>query len=234
MVNEIEKGFDDEPVANLLRNLKRVEAPKDFEFKVKARVAAGTMNEKRPAGIPVWAKAAVPVGLVLAVGGYIGSNAIYTPAPADTPAVAAVDRQTQVEQPMAPVAVEPTGTSSQVITPSAPVRRSPAVAAVRRPARLTRPSGGSIDSAVRQGKSLDIRDRSAVDAFAEIGVTGDVDDTGMKIDSAASKSGLRAGDVVESISGHAVDAKTTVKGRLAGKTLRVRRDGKTVDVIVRN
>jgi len=76
MANEIEKEFDNEPIANLLRDLKRVEAPKDFDFKVKARIAKGVTPTRT--GVPLWVKAATPVGLLVAIGGYLGMTSLQT------------------------------------------------------------------------------------------------------------------------------------------------------------
>lgn len=85
MVNESENK-ETNAVAGLLGSLPRVEAPNDFDFRVKARIAAG--RPARVSWFPNVARVAVPLGLVLSVGGYFGYRSVYQPASADVAAVA--------------------------------------------------------------------------------------------------------------------------------------------------
>lgn len=227
MIEKDKFEFDNEPVANLLHDLKRVDAPKDFDFKVRARIAQGRPSARR--GMPAWVKAAVPLGLVLAAGGYIGLNSMYSPTQNDVPEVAAITEQPRIETPTAPAISDP-----QVEAPK-PVGGPDTVAvSTKKNTKTVRPTGGSIDSAVRQSKTLDIRERSAGEAFSEIGVKGTFETAGMKVDAADEKHGLKTGDVIESVNGRPLSEASTVKGGLAGKTIRVRRDGKTVEVVIKN
>lgn len=84
MVNESENK-ETNAVADLLGSLPRIEAPKDFDFRVKARISAG--RPARVSWFPAAAKVAVPLGLVLSVGGYFGYRSIYQPAANDVVAV---------------------------------------------------------------------------------------------------------------------------------------------------
>lgn len=85
MVNESEDK-ETQAVAGLLDSLPRVEAPKDFDFRVKARIAAG--QPARVSWFPMAARVAVPLGLVLSVGGYFGYQSVYPPASNDIVSVA--------------------------------------------------------------------------------------------------------------------------------------------------
>lgn len=76
MVNGSEKK-DEIAVAGLLESLPRVEAPGDFDLRVRARIAAG--RPKRTPWFPAAVRVAVPLGLVLSVGGYVGYRAVYQP-----------------------------------------------------------------------------------------------------------------------------------------------------------
>ena len=235
MVNEIEKEFDNEPVADLLRNLKRVEAPKDFDFKVKARIASGAAPTR--SGVPLWVKAAAPVGLLLAIGGYLGMTSLQTPKPADVQ-VAAIAPQPKVETPAA-ATVPPAPVISAPATPSVSRTDNSTVATVKKPVVRSRPAGGSIVSAARIPKEIVLKDVPVSEALSRSGAGATFDGSGLKVGSttlngSASRSGLKAGDVIESINGQSVNAGMTVKGRLEGKTVRVRRDGKTVDILIRN
>ncbi|MGD9563459.1 MAG: PDZ domain-containing protein [Pyrinomonadaceae bacterium] len=61
-------GSDEHQISRLLGGLKRVEAPKDFDFHLKARIANARPESYRPTGLLSILKYAVPLGLFLAVG----------------------------------------------------------------------------------------------------------------------------------------------------------------------
>lgn len=98
MVNESENK-DTDAVAGLLGSLPRVEAPNDFDFRVKARIAAG--QPAKIAWFPSVARVAVPLGLVLSVGGYFGYRSNYYQAAATDVATVAKS-QTDSTVPTAP------------------------------------------------------------------------------------------------------------------------------------
>jgi len=85
MVNESENKETD-AVAGLLGSLPRVEAPNDFDFRVKARIAAG--QPVRVSWFPSVVRVAVPLGLVLSVGGYFGYQSVYHSVTPETAVVA--------------------------------------------------------------------------------------------------------------------------------------------------
>ena len=74
MVNE--NNINQEPEADdihrLLSGLKRVEAPTDFDFHVRARIAKGRPAEKRSSWFSPAVGFAIPLVLVIAIGGYFG------------------------------------------------------------------------------------------------------------------------------------------------------------------
>ena len=86
MINESENK-DDMAVTGLLGSLPHVEAPNDFNFRVKARIAAG--QPARLSWFPNAVRVAVPLGLALSVGGYFGYRAMYQDVAPQTPTVAA-------------------------------------------------------------------------------------------------------------------------------------------------
>ncbi len=67
----------DDKISQLLSAMPRVEAPGDFGFRVKARIAEGRPVNSQPLWLPTAIKAAVPLGLVLAIGGYVGVTSFY-------------------------------------------------------------------------------------------------------------------------------------------------------------
>src|SRR5882757_9958101 len=88
MENEEQKIYEDEPVSKLLGGLKRVEAPNDFDFRVKARIAAGKPADRSASWLPASVRYAVPLVLLVLVGGYIAFNAFYSAKKIDAPAMA--------------------------------------------------------------------------------------------------------------------------------------------------
>jgi hypothetical protein len=241
MVNEVpdKMEFDDVPVANLLRNLKRVDAPRDFDHRVRAKIAQGRPKADRGWVIPVWAKAGVTAALILGLASYIGFNSIPT-GPSTTATVTEAPPSVQT---LRPVAAEPA-------TPAAPLETRPEVASIQptstpaRPATVRRQNpkrtaagGGSVDFAVRIGKTVEVSDLPVTDVLSRAGAKVSFEGNSMKVDDAtgsAVRSGLKPGDVIESIDGKSVDAKSTLKRTAAGRNLRVRRDGKILDIVIKN
>ncbi len=170
MVNESENK-ETNAVAGLLGSLPRVEAPNDFDFRVKARIAAG--QPARVAWFPAAARVAVPLGLVLSVGGYFGYRAVYqtvatdvavvntnsgpiplSPATAEFVAANAVAPETPGQVGMGNPTVKPptidgkmaTATKADLdpkIDPSTDDRRT-----------IGNSRGGSFDTAVKESKTI--------------------------------------------------------------------------------
>lgn len=69
---------DDAKVARMLGGLRRAEAPKDFDFHLKARIAAGSPAEmRRPRFLPVLTYA-LPLGLLLIITGFVAYSSYFT------------------------------------------------------------------------------------------------------------------------------------------------------------
>src|SRR5436190_4917257 len=77
MANE-EKNFENDEINHLLGSLKRVDAPGDFEFRVRARIAAGR-PAVRATLLPSFGKAAAMMLLLAAVAGYFGFRSYRSP-----------------------------------------------------------------------------------------------------------------------------------------------------------
>jgi membrane-associated protease RseP (regulator of RpoE activity) len=74
----------DEKIIQLLSALPRVEAPGDFGFRVKAGIAQGKPASGTSLWMPTAVKAALPLMLLVLVGGYFAVTTLYTTI--DTPA----------------------------------------------------------------------------------------------------------------------------------------------------
>ncbi|MEQ1924260.1 MAG: PDZ domain-containing protein [Pyrinomonadaceae bacterium] len=237
---------NNEPVSRLLGELKHVEAPSEFDFGVRARIAAGRPAEKGGFRIPVWLAYGAPLALVLAVGGYFALNSFYSVGDANVPAVA-LNEKTNVAAPIpAPsievVSVPPTTKPDEQLTAKKPdVVSNSEVVAVKKPvARAKSSGGGSIDLASREGRRFHRTPQiPAKDVLNLIGAKGGFEAEGWRVQSTtpnslAERSQIQTGDVIESVNGQAVNDKTSFRSTTSLKTLRVRRDGKSVDIVIKN
>ncbi|MEQ1606927.1 MAG: hypothetical protein ABL999_18845 [Pyrinomonadaceae bacterium] len=246
MVNE-EKNTqepDHLDVGRLIGTLKRVQAPKDFDFHVKARIAKGRPVERRASWLPASVRYAMPLVLLLAIGGYFGFKTMYSTEEANVPVVSYAP-----SQPVIPVAdavasqpetVRETTTSQTVAEVKTPeqankitktVQKTPATADVK----TEKPGGGSFviggsSPKVFGQNTIDDNDPaptpappkkvlvSASQYLSSVGIAASSSGSGGRIQSvsgSAASAGIQVGDVIESVS---VQTGTVV----------VRRDGKTI------
>lgn len=70
---------DEQKIAQMLGGLRRVEAPGDFEFRVKARIAKGAPSESGPAPLFGKFKYFAPLALAMIVAGFIGFSDLMSP-----------------------------------------------------------------------------------------------------------------------------------------------------------
>ena len=236
---------NNEPVSRLLGELKHVEAPSDFNFGVRARIAAGRPVEKRGFPIPVWLVYGAPLVLLLAVGGYFGLNSFYLVNDASVPVVAVNENPNiapPIPAPSVEVAVAPITQPDDQLVAKKPITISnSAVAAVKKPTvKDKNTGGGSIDLASREGRRIHrVPQIPAKTVLDLIGAKGGFDEDGWRVQSTtpnslAERSQIKTGDVIESVNGQAVTDKTSFRSTTSLKTVRVRRDGKTVDIVIKN
>ena len=259
MSNEEQKNFEieNDPVRSLLGGLKRVEAPGDFDFRVKARIASGRPADRSASWLPALAKLSVPLAVLLLIGGFFGYNALY---PTNNVAVAPVVETQSVlpvpdRKPVEPVAA-PSNEVVAKVNETKPAVTDEIIAAKPTEKRIVpavpsnrQPGGGSVDRASRISTSITPKDPdpngtnlpkdmnrsagvSARDVLSRIGVG--VDPSGkvgsVKANSVADRSGLKAGDVVEAIDGQGLTQTTTLENKSTVKSVRVRRGGTTVQI----
>ena len=248
----------DEKIAVMLRELKRVDAPGNFDFKVRARIAKGRPSEVRTSWFPTFARVAAPAMVLAAAGGYFGYNAIYSTGSVNVPEV--VDSPPAATAPVVvPTSNEITpapAVTSEIATAKPPVRVEETVAAtskkdVTTPAKNPEaPEGGSVDFAVRETNTLSTRPGnventgnsspviptstlSVREVFSAMGIRASFSGTGWRVSSAsgrAAAAGLKTGDIIETVNGKAVGANTVFDEKFAGSTLRVKRDGATIQI----
>lgn len=107
-------GSDEQKIAQILGDLRRVETPSDFEFRLKARIANAKPSESRPASLFPVLKYAVPLALMLFVTAGVILNSAYNQ-PVDNGAVAAIDAPAPEPEKQASTESEPAGNSPNSI-----------------------------------------------------------------------------------------------------------------------
>lgn len=259
ILEEIDLDTADEPVVRLLNTLERVEPPNDFDMRVRARIAAGRPADRQVSWLPPSLRYAVPLVLLLLVGGYFAISNYYSSKNVDVPPVA---------ESRPPIVTLPDDKTA-ITVPEAP---SPETLAVKQPDQSnkdlgppSRKTGSSFDSSDDRPKSgsalglkvdVPIRPRglegnttvltnsngivrstsiSARDLFDILGIKGTFDMTGWKVDAVganttAERSGVKTGDVIEAVNDQRLTAKTSFGSNFNGKSLRIRRDGRTIKI----
>lgn len=244
----------EEKVAAMLGSLKRVDAPADFDFRVRARIAQGRPSETRVSWFPTFARVAAPAVMLAAVGGYFGYTALYDTGAVNVPivadsgpvAIAPVGVPTSNEIAPAPTARTEVAVKAPVNTDetiAAAAKKDTATTAVKKPET---PEGGSVDMALREanrpggvvntGNSSPVIPTSTLsvrEAFSAMGIRASLSASGWRVSSAsgrAAAAGLKTGDIIEAVNGKSVGANTVFDEKFSGSTLRIKRDGATIQI----
>jgi len=252
---------DDAKVAHLLAGLKRVDAPTNFEFRLKARLANATPPAR--GFVPAFVKYAAPVALVAAVSSVLFVNS--SKSPETTASTAGMLPQINVSQPAnsaAEVALPPPAAVEAVterpVLAANPKRLTPLARPqvgtdVRTPkeqnrskdialkgSRMILPRGfNSNTQTIELPPTSDIKPlRPAIDVFPILGIDAGYDE-GWKVrairkNSPADRAGVKAGDVLEAIDDNQLGKDAMFKSGFNGKVIKVKRDGKSVDLSLEN
>lgn len=248
--------FDGDAISELLRSLPKVDAPSNFDFGVRARIAKG--RPARTAWFPASARIAAPLALALAAGGYLGVSYFYSPDERSVPAVAETvippaSVETKRPEVLAPsIPYQPVSDERNVAV-SSPMNRTEARTQGEPAAPRTRPeplSGGSFDSAIRESRTITANngpanngiDPTGTEAGVKVpanqilsmlGISARFESTGWRVLSVGAMNpsiaaSVKPGDIVESIDGQPLSGRTLFKDRFVGRSIAVRRDGKTL------
>ncbi len=253
-------GSDEQKISEMLGGLKRVGAPKDFDFHLKARIAKAKPSDYQRASLFPILKYAMPLALFMAVGAGVLLVNSYNSGLDDT----------LVSQPALPQAAEsgtvgPTTASTEPqqqenVQPEPPryvavekpdtVRRSRAVDAPRSTAERTVPEGGSrdfspsgnyTDRAIsvaptpRTPAGLSLNQKRLNEAFEMIEAEAVFEGgswvvKSVKANGIADGMGLRSGDKVRSIDGTPVGERTEFPPSFSVGTIQVQRGDETVEL----
>lgn len=251
-------GANEQKVSDLLGGLKRVDAPKNFEFRLKSRIANTTPEDMRPRRlIPVLGYAA-PLVLVLLVGTYLVVTGVYT---VDTNSVADVEQPQPVANITETVLPNPApfaekekpvpdnelqAASRDQIMVADTERTAEAPKAPKKTSRSSDQPGGSFDTGLASPKvilpkSLNPNASARVsirEILSTIGIQAAFDGDSIKINSVvennmAGRSGVEAGDVLESINGRPVTGTTMFDSPFTVTSIGVRREGKSMQISLR-
>jgi hypothetical protein len=180
--NEVVADGDEAKVAEMLNSLKRVEAPANFEFGVRARIAAGA-PQTRSSLIP-FVKLAAPLSLVLVVGAFVlfyGS----LPSSTDTPRVVEND---VVEK---PVQTEPTVASPATSTERQPIQRVSGPNATESASSIEpQTNSRSLDTQVARRNKLNTSNRDRRGGSIDLPMRGGSVDSGLKQSNTISINGM--------------------------------------------
>lgn len=248
--NKEDLGFEERRVAELIGTLKSVDAPGDFDMRVRSRIAINREATVSPSWRPLVAglAAAVVIG-----GGYLGYRSTQ-------PAPVSITAESKSPANPAPIISGPAIEPAPRVTAESPAQTAETVASQKPPSGPKTPkppsTGGSIDQALKDtqkfepsgagravGGSSDVRSMgtgeiSVNSVFSILGVDATWEGSGWRVSSVrshsvADRASLKAGDVVEAIDGRPLTATSRFVGRFDGKSLRVRRDGATLDLALR-
>ena len=264
-----EKGFknemSDEALTEMLGSLPRIEAPTNFDARVRSRIAQGTPSSGRAWLIP--SAAAVSLGsIVLAAVAFVylrgpEENIADMSQPVSVPVATQESPNPQFAEPriIEPQRVmQPVVANSKAPLPVMVAERSGE--AVTRRRNTTNKGGGSLDWAVRPtedpkvargmptpGATPESMPRqmgpvvkvSAREVLQLLGLDADFRDGGWLVKkvaatSLAGRSGVRDGDIVESIDDVKVIGSTTFENGFNGKNLTILRKGSRQTISLQN
>jgi hypothetical protein len=246
-----EESAADRSLGELLRELNRVEAPNDFDFKVKARIANADPREfKKRRLVPVYVYPLVIV--VIAGSAFLVSEFLPGQSPT-VPEVVADSNKTVPQQ--ANSGIQPgmeMPKQPEIATGNPPKAISPLANPGKSDADQTQP-GGSITSglgtsqpvlprgfnvnAVRKNVPIQPKDSNitVIDLMSFLGVESRFEGQSLKISSVkngsvADKSGIKAGDIVEALENTPITPTIKLAARFEAKTLTINREGQHMQI----
>lgn len=250
---------DEQKISQMLGGLKRVEAPKDFDFHLKARIAKGRPEEVRPASLFPILKYALPLVLVLFVSAGILLRSSYNTYPEP------VVLEPNSSQPSVPTnvvgsvdSVNTTSSSNQLVDNG----RKPSIAGSdvaeqqpkvpesggsrdfpSRPDRpLILPPGGRFDDRTvrvaptpRNPRGMEQKKYTAQEGLVELGIEADFENgswsvKSVKANMAGDAIGVKRGDRIIALDGKPINDKTEFDGKVDVRTIRVSRGSETLDL----
>jgi len=259
----MDESAEDRSLGEVLRTLKRVDAPADFGFKVKARIAQGgpaITDGKSWWSLPVYV---YPLVIVLVVAGAF--IFFYRPGGEAVPAVADRDKTVPAKGLQRvpnneEVAVSNGNSNPGSVAPVASPERAKSEGVAPRGGSkdqdLISPPGGSKDSALANPQQLfpqsfNLNAKRPIGppptgnsqasisvVLGFLGLDTRFEGESMKITSVrggsvAEKTGLKAGDIIQAVDGKPINSTSKLGSRFDAKTFTVRRGDETLQLDIR-
>ena len=249
-------GSDEQKISIMLNGLKRVEAPKDFDFHLKARIANARPADYQRAGLIPILKYAIPLALFLAVGAGIFAVSSYNERNSAAVSVIGTPEPTVPPVPeLTPFVKSPelaTSTPLPEPGPRSTEKDESERLASRRP--YVEPRGGSRDSHPNVPGSRDmpnnsadsalhvskdaitpVKRLSAKEALNLIGIDADFENSSWTVKAVKANElggilGVKPGDRIKTIEGKSIDQKTEFDGGIKLSRMQVQRAGATVEL----
>ena len=257
---------DEARIAELLAGLKRVEAPANFEFRLKAKLANAERPQPRTRFIPAFVRYSAPLAVMAVVGTAFYLNSPTSP---DAPVVQTAGVVPQIEK-VQEVAAAPAVPGPVKVEDQTPARtRVPSInASLRKPVEPRGTQANSPEKAANgQGSTVRTLNQpkiflprgldasvpanvtpedagvkklfTAGDVLPELGIDAGYSEAGytvksVKSNSPAERAGVKAGDLLEAIDENRLVKGTVFKGDFNGRTIKVRRDGKLVELSLKD
>jgi hypothetical protein len=245
---------DDAQVRQMLGDLKRVDAPKDFDFRLKARIAASSAKDFEPRLFPAL-RIAAPLALALAVLAFFVVSGIYSVDNNSVPQIAGgdipipnINKDKPREEFVAgnslpenseqnPGETDKPKDQELAANPDKPKKDAP---------QTENNGGGSRDSTSRDPNVIlpggfESKNPLAVKGVLEVmGIEAVFSNEKWKVESVAPNSramraGVKTGDVIEAINDVKLPAETiTVNGPFTVKKLNVLRGGQKIAINLQN
>lgn len=248
---------EDAGIRSLLGGLKRVGAPAGFDARIKARIADG-----KPGGFgfPLALRYAVPLVLLLAVGGYFVFDRFYDKGRESAPQVATKGAETPAVNSNESVIETTSSVPNDTLAHNPP----PAANGSSKNPKPDRPQDDMARSSTRSVRSMDSTANQIKPIFPPgignsgntsekpntqettvklsiqeflkiIGATADFQDAGWTVRSvgentASQRSGLKAGDVILAVGDRTLTKTTEFEGGFEAKSVKVRRGTATIHV----
>jgi hypothetical protein len=245
---------EDAQVRQILGDLKKVDAPKDFDFRLKARIAASSAKDFEPRLFPAL-RIAAPLGLALIVLALFVIGGLYSVDNNTVPQIAGGDIPIPNINKDKPREEFAAGNSQpENFEPNSDETNEPKNLELT--ANLDKPKkdapqtenngGGSRDTAVKDPNvflpgGFGSKNPLAVkDVLEMLGIEASLSGKKWKVkairkNSTAERAGVKADDTVEAINGVKLPAQTiTLNGAFTGKTLTVVRGGEKIEIDLQN
>jgi hypothetical protein len=236
-------------VGNLLHGLKPAEAPPNFDFGLKAKIAHGAPKNSP---VPRFVRYAIPFALVLVVGAVLVLNSLYFVGERSVADIPSVPEQ-KVETPQPTVENNPPqglSAPAELALKSASVAPRPAVPSGRKfgsPRAQQKPlegsRGGSYVAAQRiqepiYPKGLNTPQTGTIgvnEAFVILGIEATFSEENWKVISVKEKSiaeraGIKPGDEPDAFDDQALSGTASFKTPFSVKTISLIRDGKPMKI----